>query len=116
MLGIDSLRALIGRKNRTLPPDVAAAIEAAHLMPRASDPEHGERIAVALGGLRGAFIWSEDEAARRLVRGFPELNDHQLRRAVRYLGARVAIITAEHGRDPKRHTRPSWVNRYRYQD
>lgn len=111
MLGLDSIRALIGRKNRTLPAEVAAAIEAAWIMPRASDPEHGERVAVALGGLRGAFIWSEDEAARRLVRNFP-LNDSQLRRAVKYLGARVAIVTAEQGRDPKRHTRPNWLNRY----
>lgn len=115
MLGLDSIRAMFGR-NKTLPADVSAAIEAAWIMERSSDQDGAPRVAVALGGLRAAFIWSEDEAARRLVRRFPELNDHQLRRAVKYLGARVAIVNAEQGRDPKRHERKTWLNRWRYQD
>lgn len=111
MMGLDSIRAMFGR-NKTLPADVSAAIEAAWIMERSSDPDGAPRLAVALGGLRGAFIWDETEAARRITRRWPELNPEQIKRAVRYLGARVAIITAEQGRDPKRHTRKGWLRRY----
>ena len=113
MMGLDSIRAMFGR-NKTLPADVSAAIEAAWIMERSSDQDGAPRVAVALGGLRAAFIWSDDEAARRITRLWPELSPEQIKRAVRYLGTRVAIITAEQGRDPERHTRQNWLNRWRY--
>lgn len=119
MLGLSALRSLVGRVNRTLPADVTAAIEAAHVMPRSSDPEGAPRLAVALGGglLRGAFIWSTEEATRRIVRRWPELNEGQVTRAVRHLGSRVQIVAAEQNRDPnRRRERKTWLNRWRYQD
>lgn len=117
MLGLDSIRAMFGR-NKTLPADVSAAIEAAWIMERSSDQDGAPRVAVALGGgsLVGAFIFSEDEAQRRLERRFPDLTPDQAKRGVRYLAARVTIVTAEQGRDPKRRERKTWLNRWRYQD
>jgi len=88
-----AIKARFKLPKRTLPAEVADAIDAARIMQRGGDPDDGPRIAVALGGgnLRGMFIFSTDEARRRIIARWPELSKAQVDRAVSYLAARVTL-------------------------
>lgn len=85
------VRALTGRCGNTLPEHVQSAIDAARFMPRSSDVEDGPRVAVVLagGGLRGAFVFSREEAEKRVLARWPELTEAQVRRCVNGLEAGV---------------------------
>jgi hypothetical protein len=85
-----------------LPADVLAALEAANVIPRASahadDTENdtgGEtRAVIMLPGRRG-FLFDDETGARALRNAFPDLNDAQVGRGVRFLSARVIIAARE---------------------
>ena len=91
-----------------LPEDLSERIKAADIFPRPSDPESGQRIYV--GGFRGSFIFTRDEAEKRILSGWPELNKDQVRRAVAFLEARVRNVMASQHRGVAR--RKNWVNDY----
>ncbi|CAN7412585.1 hypothetical protein LJR296_002440 [Cupriavidus necator] len=85
-----------------LPADVLAALEAANIIPRvgahAADTESetgGEtRAIIMLPGRRG-FRFDGETGARALRSAFPELNDAQVARGVRFLSARAAIAAQD---------------------
>lgn len=88
-----------------LPPEVANVIEAARINWRGYDEDAGPRIVVMLGGpLRGSFVYSEEEAKRRIEARWPWLNAGQLRAACNFLEARVRIESAE-----KKERRKPWA-------
>ncbi len=105
-----AIKARFRLPKRTLPAEVADAIDAARIMQRGGDPDAGPRIAVALGGgnLRGMFIFSTDEAQRRILARWPELSSAQVDRAVQYLAARVRLFAEPVQTD----RRPPWIFRY----
>ena len=104
-----AFRMMFKRAANGLPAEVAAAIDAARIMPRTYDEDEGHRVAVALGGrLVGAFIFSQDEAQRRIRARWPDLTDAQVGRAVAYLASRVRLAA-----EPvRREGRTPWVLRY----
>ena len=73
------------------PEDLASAIELASVTERGEiDPENGPRIYVRCVGL-GHFHWQGiEDAARRVLRGYPELSERQAKRAADLLAAKVA--------------------------
>lgn len=90
-----------------LPEDLTERIKAADIFPREGDAEDGLRIYV---GFRGGFIFTRDAAEKRIRKGWPELTDSQVRRAVSFLEARVRnTIAFQHQAGTRR---KSWVNDY----
>lgn len=89
-----------------LPVDLSAAIESADIFPREGDLETGPRIYV---GFRGSFIFSREEAEKRIRKGWPELTESQVQRAVDFIQARVrmAMIQNRGERQRKR-----WIHNY----
>lgn len=89
-----------------LPAEVAAAIDGASVVFRPAGRDGEPRAVVQLPGLSG-WMYGDDDA-RRLRAAFPELNEAQLRRACRYLSARVAQSAA-----PDKPQRPAgWVGNW----
>ncbi|WP_417473444.1 hypothetical protein [Luteimonas mephitis] len=72
--------------------EVQAAIEGATFVIRESDDD-GPRVFVVSPALHGSFLFSRDEAARRLRKSFPELGDEAVDRAVRHLHSRLKAHT-----------------------
>lgn len=105
------VRFLTGKPDKTLPSHVAAVIEAARYLPRASDDEEGPRVAVVLagGGLRGAFIFNRADAKKRVLARWPELSDAQVSRCVSALEA-GAMNAAR--LDAPRKKRKGWIHDY----
>lgn len=75
------------------------------------ETENGPRVMVISRALRGAFIFSAEEADRRIRIGFPELADECVTRGVRQLATRVRLAhkAATHG-DSASRRRASWVH------
>lgn len=97
------------RAGSSLPDEVSSVIAAASITWRGYDEDSGQRIAVALGGqLRGMFIYSRDEAKRRIEARWPWMNADQVRRAAAYLDARVRVECAE----KKPRSKKNWVLDY----
>lgn len=84
------------------------AIEGAVITVRESG-EDGPRVAVISRALRGGFIYSPEEATRRLGLAFPELSAEGTRRAVRQLEGRIRA----HARPPSVPRRSSWAHGWR---
>lgn len=92
-----------------LPPEVSNVIEAARIIWRGQDDDEGQRLVVMLAGpLRGAFVYSEEEAKRRIEARWPWLNAGQLRAACNFLEARVRVDAAE--RKPR--NKKNWIFNY----
>lgn len=100
------IQSALKRGKAGLPPDLTAAIEAADVFPRAGDPETGPRIYV---GFRGSFIFSREETEERVRKGWPELTNEQVRRAVDFLQARVRLATTNNQFERRR---KNWVLDY----
>lgn len=75
----------------SLPRVLEAAIDAAELVRREPD-EDGERIAVFCNALGGAFIFSKEEAERRVLLRFPDLELEAVDAAARFLESRVRLF------------------------
>src|SRR4051812_3726305 len=73
-----------------LPFDVATCLESASIHQRNSSDE-GVRAVVQIGNV--GWIHTADESRAQLLRMWPSLNDAQLKRAVRYLSAKVRRAT-----------------------
>lgn len=103
-------RALMGKPDNTLPDYVQAALSAARYLPRPGDEEEGARVAVVLagGGLRGAFVFSIEEAERRILARWPELSPPQVKRCISQLEA--GVMNAARLDAPTR--RKNWVNKF----
>lgn len=71
-----------------LPAELSAAIEGAAFYER-GEGENGPRIVVQLAGRNAGWIWGEDDA-KHLRRTFPELDNDQLSRALKFIAARIA--------------------------
>lgn len=84
--------------------EARAAIDAASFFVR-SDSDDGARVAVMSPALRGSFIYSREEAQRRLSLAFPELSDEGISRAVRHLESRVRVAL----NPPEQQRRRNWV-------
>lgn len=82
------------------------AIESAVVVAREPDDD-GARVMVMSHVLRGAFIFSREEAAHRIRLAFPELGAEGVKRGVRYLESRVRLAGA--ARQPSQR-RPGWVH------
>lgn len=94
-----------GIGNAAVEAEARTVMAGARLLPRHHDPEDGARVVVHFSP-RNNFIFSGEEAERRIRRMWPELNDAQVHRLVRYLGARVRAVA-----EPERLAdRPSWVH------
>ena len=97
------------RAGGSLPDEVTSVISAASITWRGYDEDSGPRVIVALGGpLRGAFVYSDEEAASRIEKRWPWLNPDQVRRATNYLGARVRVECTE----KKQRIKKNWVLDY----
>lgn len=93
----------------SLPDEVTSIITAASITWRGYDDDNGPRVIVALGGpLRGAFVYSDEEAVRRIKARWPWLNPDQLRRATNYLDSRVRVECAA----KKPRSKKNWVLDY----
>ncbi len=103
-------RALKVRPSGALPEHVQSAIDSARFMPRSSDDEDGPRVAVVLagGGLRGAFVFSREEAKKRVLTRWPELEPAQVRRCVD--GLEAGVMKASRLDAPTRRT--NWVTKF----
>lgn len=101
------IQTALKRGETGLPEDLSERIKAADIFPRQGDPEAGPRIYV---GFRGGFIFTRDAAEKRIRKGWPELTDSQVRRAVSFLEARVRNAIAFQHRGVAR--RKSWVHDY----
>lgn len=86
-------------------PELAAAIDTATVSVRAADDD-GYRVMFISDRLGGAWIYSEDEANRRIRARFPELSDEGVTRGIRHLETRAAKATAP---TPQEQRRSSWV-------
>lgn len=84
--------------------ELILAIDTADVIPRESDDD-GPRVAVMIHALRNAFIYSREEAERRIRLSYPDLTDAEVKRGVRHLESRVRVAW----RPPVNHSRPSWV-------
>lgn len=99
----------ITRGITVLPDEVSAAIKAARIVEREGDPETGPRLAVSMGGpLRGMFIFSREEAGRRIRSRWPWLSDVQVNRGVSYLEDRVRLAA----QPDKSAKRKKWITNY----
>lgn len=88
--------------------EASAAIDAAIICNRTAGDE-GPRAVVISPTLRGSFIYSRDEAVRRLSLAFPELSEEGVKRAARHLESRVRIAL----RPPEQKRRSNWVNSWK---
>lgn len=86
-------------------PELADAIDTATVSVRADDDD-GPRVMFISDRLGGAWIYSEDEANRRIRARFPELSDECVTRGIRYLESRAAKAIAP---TPEEQRRSSWV-------
>lgn len=94
----------------TIPRTLEAAIDAAHLMLREPD-EDGERIVVSCNALGGAFIYSKEEAERRIMLKFPDLVFDDVSVAARHLENHVRLFLKPIQSDDRRNS--SWVHGWR---
>lgn len=110
---VHGLRTLPFRKARAAakPPglpfsaELADAIDTATVSVRAADDD-GPRVMFISARLGGAWIYSEDEANRRIRAGFPELSDEGVTRGIRHLESRAAKATMP---TPQEQRRSSWI-------
>lgn len=104
------VRALTGA-DRALPGYVQEVVSAASFTLRPGTDEDTPRIVCVLagGGLRGAFVYDREEAARRVSRRWPELTPDQQRRAVDQIEA-GAMRAARPSREQQR--KRNFVNRF----
>lgn len=79
------------------------AIDTAVISLREPDDE-GPRIMVMCPALRGAFIFSREDAANRIRKAFPELGGDVVARAVRHLQSRVTLACSSRSLKPSRST------------
>jgi hypothetical protein len=86
-------------------PELAEAIDTATVSVRSADDD-GPRVMFISDRLGGAWIYSEDEANRRIRARFPELSDEGVTRGIRHLESRAAKATMP---TPKEQRRNSWV-------
>ena len=112
-----SSRAIPSREARasTLPPGstslaLDAAIDAADLIRREPD-EDGERIAVLCNALGGAFVYSREEAERRIMKHFPRLAFEGVAAAARHLENRIRALLKPIQHENRR--RSSWTHGWR---
>ncbi len=83
------------------------AIDAARFSVR-EPTEEGPRVVVMSGALLGMFIWSREEAERRIRKAFPELSDHAIGRGLRHLESRVVLALRPVVKASR--VRSSWVH------
>lgn len=95
-----------GRSSVSFSEELRDAIDAAHVVARDPDDD-GPRIVVISPSLRGSFVFSRDEAERRIRLTFPELNESGVLRGVRHLESRARLAAL--GR-PAKPVRRNWVN------
>lgn len=93
-------------KGNGLPAEVQTVIDSLRIF-RRKENDDGPRVAVI--GLCGSFIYSREEAERRMRKAWPELSDDRISRALRYLEARVRT-TANPPGSPRR---TNWVHSWR---
>lgn len=105
------VRALTGRATG-LPGDVSSILEAANYSLREGSSEDEPRVVVILagGGLRGAFVFEREDAARRIKARWPELSATQVKRGVDVLEAGAMRATAAANRGEVK--RKNWVNKF----
>lgn len=84
--------------------ELILAIDTADMINREPDDD-GPRVAVMIHALRRAFIYSREEAERRIRLAYPDLTDAEVKRGVRHLESRVRLAW----RPRVDHRRPSWV-------
>lgn len=97
------------RAGSSLPDEVSSVIAGASITWRGYDEDTGPRVAVALGGpIRGMFIYSREEAKRRIEARWPWMNADQVGRAAAYLDSRVRVECAE----KKPRSKKNWVLDY----
>ncbi len=95
-----------------LPGDVAAVLEAANYSLREGNSEDEPRVIVVLagGGLRGAFAFEREDAARRIKARWPDLSAMQVKRGVDVLEAGAMRATAAANRGEVK--RKNWVTKF----
>lgn len=85
--------------------ELAEAIDTATVSVRSADDD-GPRVMFISDRLGGPWIYSEDEASRRIRARFPELSDEGVTRGIRQLESRAAKATMP---TPQEQRRGSWV-------
>ena len=85
--------------------ELADAIDMATVSVRSAGDD-GPRVMFICARLGGAFIYSEDEASRRIRARFPELSDEGVTRGILHLETRFRKATMP---TPQEQRRGSWV-------
>ncbi|MEN9901636.1 MAG: hypothetical protein RL651_300 [Pseudomonadota bacterium] len=101
------IKTALQRGDTGLPVDLTERIKGADIHMRAGDLETGPRVHV---GFRGDFIFTRDAAEKRIRKGWPELTDYQVHRAVDFLEARVRMVIVSQNRVERQ--RKNWVHNY----
>lgn len=111
--GVLGMRFLPVRKARASAPspvifsrELHDTIDSAMVSVREAD-DYGFRVMVISNPLCGSFIYSREEAERRIRKGFPELSDEAVKRGLRHLETRVRVAVMP---PPSVQRRESWVN------
>ncbi|WP_313038241.1 hypothetical protein [Stutzerimonas nitrititolerans] len=93
-----------------LPVEVLAALDGAAIYARQPGEDDAPRVIVQPVGF-GGFIYDSQAAANFVEAAFPELNDAQTRRAVRYIGGLVGSFLRQAEQDmtePRRNWATNW--------
>lgn len=87
----------------------ATAVQSCHVSIR-ERTEDGVR-AIVTGAALGSFVFDHQEAARRILKRWPDLEPKQVTQLVRYLDSRVRLTARSKGPIPER-SKSSWVSRW----
>lgn len=90
--------------------ELDAAIGAAQIIARSPD-EDGPRTAVISTSLGGSFIYSREEATKRIRSAFPEVDQAGVLRAALYLENRVIVASAPPAEEVRS---KGWVDSWRH--
>lgn len=92
------------------PADVLAAIESAHIIPRAAAGDDAPRAIVMLPGRRG-FALNRENAEAAISTTWPSLNPPQVKRAAQFLLDHAALALRESAQaDQHAEGRPRWTD------
>ncbi|AVS70981.1 hypothetical protein C8247_11435 [Paracidovorax avenae] len=90
------------------PADVLAAIESAHIVPRAAAGDDAPRAIVMLPGRRG-FVLTRENAEAAISATWPNMNAPQVQRAAQFLLDRAALVLRESAQATQQaEDRPKW--------
>lgn len=93
--------------------ELHSAIDAARFSMR-EPTEEGPRVIVMSGSLLGMFLYTREEAERRIRKAFPEVDDRAVMRGLRHLENRIALYLRPVLRPSRKQSR--WVHGWKAEE